>query len=150
MKLASALSERSDLQRRISELETRLELNAKTQEGEKPAEDPKMLLAELDADFERLEELITRINLTNSGTTVDGKPMTALLAKRDCLSKRLQTMRYFLNRASSKVERGSRTEIKIISTVDVASLQKECDAYSRELRELDELIQSLNWTTELI
>ena len=150
MKLASALSERSDLQRRISELETRLELNAKTQEGEKPAEDPKMLLAELDADFERLEELITRINLTNSGTEVDGKPMTALLAKRDCLSKRLQTMRYFLNRASSKVERNSRTEIKIISTVDVASLQKECDAYSRELRELDELIQSLNWTTELI
>jgi peptidoglycan hydrolase CwlO-like protein len=32
----------------------------------------------------------------------------------------------------------------------ISELQKQVDAYSRQLRETDELIQSLNWTTELI
>jgi hypothetical protein len=45
MKLATALSERADLQRRLSELHTRLNNNAKVQEGESPAEAPKTLLA---------------------------------------------------------------------------------------------------------
>ena len=40
MKLATALSERADLQRRISELGTRQNNNAKIQEGDKPAENP--------------------------------------------------------------------------------------------------------------
>ena len=37
MKLAIALSERADLQRRISEINTRLNRNAKVQEGEVPS-----------------------------------------------------------------------------------------------------------------
>ena len=43
MKLASALAERADLQRRIAELSVRLNNNAKVQEGESPSEDPNML-----------------------------------------------------------------------------------------------------------
>jgi len=42
------------------------------------------------------------------------------------------------------------SEIKIISTVDVAKLQKEQSAKSKELRELDARIQAANWTVELI
>ena len=49
MKLATALSERADVQRRLSQLHTRLNNNAKVQEGDEPAEDPKALLKELDA-----------------------------------------------------------------------------------------------------
>ncbi len=150
MKLASALSERADLQRRLSELGTRLNNNAKTQEGEPPAEDPKQLLSELDAILERLELLIARINLTNSRTVSDGKTLTELLARRDCLQQRLSVMRSFLDHASSRVERYSRTEIKIVSTVAVPELQKQTDRVSKELRELDETIQALNWTTELL
>lgn len=150
MKLALALSERADLQRRISELSGRLNNNAKTQDGEKPAEDPQELLAQLNDCLLRLEELIARINLTNSRTMLDGLTMTQLLARRDCLTRRLQVMRSFLDAASSKVDRYSNSEIKIVSTVSVAQLQKECDGQSKALRELDEQIQSLNWTTELI
>lgn len=150
MKLATALTERADLQRRIAELGGRLDDNAKTQEGEKPAEDPAVLLAELDEDVKRLEELVTRINLTNSATKKDGITLTALLSKRDALAKRLEIMRSFLSSASRKVDRFTRTEIKIVSSVDVAALQKECDGYSKELRTLDETVQELNWTTELI
>ena len=48
MKLAEALQERADLNRRIEQLRARLENNALVQEGESPAEDPSELLAELD------------------------------------------------------------------------------------------------------
>ena len=150
MKLATALSERTDLQRRISELGMRLNNNAKVQEGESPSEDPAALLSELDADFVRLEELVSRINLTNNATKSGGKTLTELIAKRDCLKQRISVMRSFLDCSSEKVNRYSKTEIKIISTVNVTALQKEVDCLSRQLRETDELIQGLNWTTELI
>ena len=150
MKLASALSERADLQRRIAALGERLNNNAKTQEGEPPAEDPALLLQELDQNIIRLEELICRINLTNSQTVSEGETLTSLLARRDAMEKRLSILRSFLTNASSKVDRYSRTEIKIVSTVDVAALQKDVDLQSKQLRELDECIQALNWTTELL
>ena len=150
MKLASALSERANLQRRIAALGERLNNNAKTQEGEPPAEDPALLLQELDQNMVRLEELIRRINLTNSQTVSEGETLTALLARRDAMEKRLSILRSFLTEASSKIDRYSRTEIKIVSTVDVAALQKDVDLQSKQLRELDECIQALNWTTELL
>ena len=59
-------------------------------------------------------------------------------------------MRDFLNHASDKVHRMTHTEIKIRSTVSVAEVQKEVDALSKELRQCDERIQELNWTTELL
>ena len=150
MKLATALSERADIQRRLTQLMSRLNNNAKTQEGEEPAEDPKQLLEELDNLLARLEWRMTRVNLTNSRTISDGKTVTELLARRDCLAKRVNVMRSFLDAASAKVDRYSQTEIKILSTVKVSALQKQVDSESKALRELDEQLQSLNWTTELI
>ena len=55
MKLATALSERADLQRRISELGGRLNNNAKVQDGEKPSEDPMELLTELNKVLQDLK-----------------------------------------------------------------------------------------------
>ncbi len=150
MKLATALSERADLQRRISELSGRLNNNAKVQDGEKPSEDPNELLDELNKDFERLEELIARINHTNNETKSGDMSITDLIAKRDCLKRKVGIMRSFLNAASEKIDRYSTKEIKILSTVSVSDIQKEVDGLSKELRETDETIQGLNWTTELI
>ena len=150
MKLATALSERADLQRRISELGGRLNNNARVQDGEKPSEDPQELLSELNKDFERLEELIARINHTNNETKSGDVTLTDLIAKRDCLKQKIGIMRSFLNTASEKISRYSKTEIRIISTVSVSELQKELDKLSKELRETDETIQGLNWTTDLI
>ncbi|MGN0577225.1 MAG: DIP1984 family protein [Ruminiclostridium sp.] len=150
MKLASALSERTDIQNRISELSVRLNNNAKVQDGDKPAEDPVVLMEELDRLLKRLEELMARINLTNSRTVSDGKTITEILAKRDCLKKKIELTRNFLNNASNKVSRMTRTEIKIISTVSVSEMQTKLDELSKQLRITDEKIQELNWTTELI
>lgn len=149
MKLASALTERADIQRRLNTLSSRLNNNAKIQEGDTPAEDPEALLAEVSQLLETMENLIARINLTNSRVTWEGQTLTQLLARRDCLDRKLQILRSFLDAASTRVQRMTRTEIKIVSTVDVAQLQKEHDRLAKELRLLDEKIQELNWTSEL-
>ena len=150
MKLAEALSERADIQKRIQQLRSRLRRNALVQEGEKPAEDPHALLEEYGRLCERYEELIRRINLTNAATVLDGQTLTALLARRDTLSLELSIMRDFLQQASQRIDRYSKTEIKILPTVDVTAMQKTVDAKSKELRQLDAAIQKLNWNTMLI
>jgi len=149
MKLATALSERSDLQKRLTQLAVRLNNNAKVQEGDKPSEDPKSLLAELDNITSRLETLIAKINLANSTTIADGKTLTEMMAQRDVLKAKNKVLRDFLDNASNKVDRYSRSEIAVKSTVDVAALQKTVDETSKQLRLLDERIQELNWTTEI-
>lgn len=150
MKLATALSERADIQTRLSEIGIRLNNNSKVQEGEEPSESPQELMNELDRLIIRMEELISRINLTNSKTMYDGRTITELLAHRDCLKSKIQIMRNFLDNSSNKVNRMTHTEIKIKSTVPVSEIQKKVDALSKELRETDEVIQQLNWTTELL
>ena len=150
MKLAAALLERADLQRRNSEISGRLNNNAKVQEGARPHEDPKVLIRELDQNFIRLEELISRINHTNDMSEIDGISLTTLLAKRDCIKKKLGILRDFLNNASAPVSRYSLKEIMIYSTVEVAALQKTVDLLAKELREVDEKIQEANWIIDLI
>lgn len=149
MKLAQALADRADLQKRIEQLRERLVANAKVQEGETPAEDPAELLAQLDTATAQLEALMVRINLTNAATADDGETLTSLLARRDCLNKKLAVLRDFIRSASATVMRGTRTEIKIKSAMPVAPLQSQADKLAKQLRELDARIQCLNWTTEL-
>ncbi len=150
MKLAEALSLRADLQKRLSQLNYRLQNNAKVQEGEQPAEDPAVLLSELDTISDELEALVSRINLTNAATRAEGKTLTELLSRRDALQQRCRILREFLDSASATVSRGMRSELRILPTVDVRALQKQSDALSKELRELDVTIQGVNWTTELL
>ena len=85
MKLAEALQERADINRQIARLNARLAANAVTQEGEAPAEDPAELLKRLDGCLARLEALMARINLVNSETIVNGRTLTEMIARRDCL-----------------------------------------------------------------
>lgn len=150
MKLAQALIERADLQKRIAQMKGRLQLNAKVQEGEKPSEEPEKLLKELDALTGELETLIARINRTNTSALDGGETMTALLARRDCLRMKTDILRSFLEEAGSLVLRGTKSEVVVRSTVDVAALQKRVDGLSKELRALDVRIQAANWATELI
>ena len=150
MKLAEALIERSDLQKRLDQLEDRLGSNALVQDGEEPAEDPVSLLAELVTLSASLEDLITRINLTNASVTVEGQTLTALIAKRDVLTKRIRITRHFLNTASQTGMRSRGSEIILKSTVPVRELQKNLDELSKILRETDTAIQAANWSNDLL
>lgn len=149
MKLAEALQERADLNAKIDELRRRLGNNATVQEGEAPAEDPAELVAQLDGCIARLEELIAKINATNCATVTDKGTLTELIARRDCLNIRISAYRDLITDASCLSQRASRTEIKIISAVDVKALQKQADEMAKELRLVDNKIQETNWLTEL-
>ena len=150
MKLAQALILRADTQKRIEQLKVRLLSNAKTQENEKPSEDPKLLLKELDKLTSELFTLICSINLTNSSAKFDGMSLTEMIAKKDALVLKANVLRECATCASQKVDLYSNSEIKILSTVDVAALQKQVDALSKEIRELEMKLQEANWAVDLV
>lgn len=150
MKLAEALQERADLNRRIEQLRYRLNNNVLMQDGEKPTEDPAVLLGELSECFSRLEWLISRINLTNCAVKVEGRTLTELIARRDVLSLQAESYRRLVEEAGQNTHRATRTEIKILPAVDVPALQRQADEASRALRLLDNTLQATNWTSDLL
>ena len=149
MKLAEALQERADLNRQIEQLKFRLANNAITPEGEAPAEDPGQLLERLDRSVARLEELMAAINLANCRTVVDGMTLTQLIARKDCLRLKIEAYRELAEAASQTAHRATRSEIRILSAVDVKAIQADVDAMAKELRLLDNKLQQTNWTTDL-
>ena len=149
MKLAEALNQRADLQKRIAQLRERLSNNVKVQEGDEPAEKPEDLFKELEGTLKQLKDLIVSINRTNQETVVDGKTLTEMIAEKDVLSMHLSALRDTLNAANVRSDRYSRNEIKFVRTIDVNALQKKVDDLSRDLREMDSRLQQANWTTEL-
>ncbi len=150
MKLAEALQEKADLNRRIDELRRRINNNILVQEGENPSEDPVELITELNADMARMEELIASINLTNCRTKADGMTLTQLIARKDAITLKLSAYRDFVYTASQNTDRARGTEIRVRAAVRASELQKEADALSKELRLLDNLLQETNWKTKLI
>lgn len=62
MKLAEALQERADLNKKIEQLRSRITSNALMQEGVLPVEDPEQLLKELDECLNTLDNLCVPAN----------------------------------------------------------------------------------------
>ena len=149
MKLAEALNQRADLQKRIAQLRERLSNNVKVQEGDQPAENPEELFKELEGSLKQLKDLIVSINRTNQVSVWEGKTLTELIAEKDILSMHIATLRATLDAANVRSDRYSRNEIKFVRTIDVNALQKRVDDLSKELRELDSKLQQDNWMTDL-
>lgn len=151
MKLAEALSLRKDLEMRISKLKKLLEIVVKVQEGDVPAENPEVLMKELDNCMGQLEHIIYAINITNIQiVTEDGKTMTKLLAERDVLRKRIDVLRNTFDQLAGPSNRYGRNEIKYVPTIDAKLLRKQLNQLSQQYRQLDMKIQTLNFTQDLI
>jgi hypothetical protein len=151
MKLSEALALRADTQKRIMQLRERLRASALVQEGEAAPEDPQELLAELDRLLGQLRDLVGRINRSNLAAHLpDGTSLTDALAERDTLALRAGILEALAEAATNRVNRYSRTEIRMVPTVDVGAVRREADAVARERRELDTAIQGVNWSTELL
>ncbi|MFV9506780.1 MAG: DIP1984 family protein [Oscillochloridaceae bacterium umkhey_bin13] len=151
MKLAEALVERKAAQQKLAELNERLQRVAVVQEGERPAEEPAALLAELDEVAARLERLILAINQTNGQATLaDGRTLTAAIARRDVLRMRQGATDALLRSVGSPQFRARGAEIKFVPTVAVPDLQTRRDALAKEYRELDTAIQAANWAIDLV
>jgi hypothetical protein len=147
MKLAEALLLRADLQKKISQLTTRITPLLIIREGRSPQEDPIKLLATLRKSILDLEAIIVKINKTNTETTLaDGRTLMQALAHRDALKSLVEQLR--IVRRSAQISGQSYDSLK--TTVNVKALQSEIDQTGRSFREIDTIIQGLNWTTDLI
>ena len=98
----------------------------------------------------QLNDLIVKINRTNTLSKIDGISLVELIAKKDTLSQKAGILREFIEIASQKVDLYSTTEIKVFSTVNVSEQQKKLDKLSKEIRETDTKLQQANWTIDLI
>jgi hypothetical protein len=151
MKLAEALSLRKDLETRISKIRKLLESTIRVQEGDTPAEDPTVLLTELDSCLEQLEHYIYCINVTNMSIKDDeGKTMTKLLAERDVLGKRIEVLYNTFNAATGPVNRYTRNEIKYVAVIDIKPIRQQINKLNHQYRELDMKIQTMNFTNDLM
>ena len=150
MKLAEALQERADLNRKITSLRGRLENVVLVQEGEEPVENPRELLGELDESVARMEYLMAAINHTNDVTEADGMTLTQLIAKKDALMLKVSAYKDLVQEAGYNTSRARGTEIKVIPAVKVPEIQKKIDRMSKEIRTLDNLLQESNWTKDLV
>jgi hypothetical protein len=151
LKIAEALAERSDCQKRIQQLKDRLANSVRVQEGEEPAEDPSALFEEVDRAFARMLELIRSINRTNAQTDFgDRQTVSDAIAERDAVGKKRDLLTSVAEAARTRQDRYSKSEVKFVATVAVAELQRQIDALSKRFRALDTRIQELNWKTDLM
>jgi hypothetical protein len=155
MKLAEALLLRADRNRTLEQLKQRIQVSARYQEGENPPEDARALVSAAATVLDELESLIRNVNRTNSGTVMaDGRTVTDALAERDVLRLRYSMLKVSADAASGGQQqigymRATRSELKLMSDLDVRTLREQASDIARRARELDARIQEVNWTTEL-
>lgn len=150
MKLAEALMERADLQRRLVQIRERIKQNALYQEGETPAESVTELLAEYRRCAGRLETLVVAINRSNQQITLaDGTPMLQALARRERLIRENAMLIALCEAAMPDNSRYSRSELRYVSAVNIAEIRKDADKIAQSCRQLDILVQQANWAHDL-
>jgi hypothetical protein len=150
MKLAEALLLRGDIQKKLASLQARAQKYAFVQEGERPAEDPKAILREVEAVTGELRRLVYAINLTNLNHTIAaGQSITEALATRDTLVLRHSILQSVIDASAQSPERYGVKEIRWVATVDVAALQGQVDELGKQIRELNAAIQEAGWRVEL-
>lgn len=155
MIVGEALTRRSDLQKRVEQLQERLRGSVLVQEGDEPPESPEELLAEFGSVCDELQRLIAQINHTNAGTKLgSGETVTEALAQRDLLGVRQGGLRAAVRAATKDSPGGllrySRSEIRMVRQISVSELQGQIDELAKRQRELDTELQAHNWTTPLI
>jgi len=151
MKLAEALSIRSSLQRGLAWIKEQFSKISRVPEGSKPAEDPEEMLSRMESRASEFEALLKRINRTNlSVTDTRGRTMTDLLAERDALRARQNILSEAYQQATQKEDVYGRQELRYVPTMDVVTLRKRVEGINVRLREMNILVQRLNWEADLI
>jgi hypothetical protein len=151
MKLAEALLLRVDLQKKLRQIEVRLVNNAKMQGDEPPSESPTNLLLEFDDCNKQWEELVRKINKTNSLTMAETDISIAdMITKRDAIKQKINALYKLSAGATIELNRYSRSEIIQRSAISVPEIQNQINEQSKAYREIDTKLQSLNWNTDLL
>ena len=150
MKLAEALLERGELQKRLLSLRARIEHNAVVQEGETPSEDPNDLLEQAMRLADQMADVVKSINRANQqGRLADGRTMLEALVERDQLRRKHGILQQAVEGTKRDGYRYSSSEVKWVNVVNVGELQRRSDELSRQIRELNAKLQEANWQIEI-
>lgn len=149
MKLAEALIKRRDLDTAIANLNLSLQENVKVVEGTKPFEDPLELVEDVNNTINEQAKLIQRINKTNNATRVDdNSTLDELLTLREQLKRRHKILSDAYKSSFSNSR--SYNELKYTIAVDMQILKNKISEAAKDFRNLDNKIQAINWSTELL
>jgi hypothetical protein len=150
MKLAEALLLRADVQKKLASLQARAQRYAVVQEGERPPEDPQAILRQIEAVADELQRLVFAINRANLRHKVaSSETLTEALAKRHSLVLRHRILQSVVDVCAKPPDRYGVKEIRWVTTVDVADLQRQVDDLAKQIRELNAAIQEAGWQVEL-
>lgn len=165
--IAEALNERRRIFTEINELDERIAAAAvrDADEPEEPADQPvDALLAQLDADLERLRELSVALNQVNNRTMVafEGRPMTLMeaIALRDQLALDIKQRKAILSAIESALGKATRhglgftarrtkDDIRQETTLPLRDLRDQIGVRAMRLRLLDLEIQKVNWSAPI-
>ena len=150
MKLAELLNERKAVKTEIKKLRERLHLAARMQEGDaKSAESADELKETLIDLYGRFSSLVIIINRANMDNRIGEITIMELIAERDEAVAIAGMLHELAEAATPKPDRFSRNEIRYVPAIDISSVRKVADAYSKVAREIDNKIQAANWSIEV-
>lgn len=150
MKLAEALLLRADQQKKLASLRERIGKNAVCQQGDQPHEDPNDLLKESFQVLGEFEDLVGKINAANAVNKIhDGRTITQAITARETLGRRHSILQHAIASSQQTPNRYGMSEIKWVSLVKVASLQKQLEDVAQKLRGLNVAIQEANWKVDV-
>jgi hypothetical protein len=151
MKIAEALMERKAIKTKVEGLKKRIYQNAVIQEGDNSIENPLDLIAELERENDKFENLIIKINETNNSVRLSNE-MTLMeaIVKKDMLNYLYLIHVNLADKATPLTDRYSQREIKFVPNVNIVEIRKKADEIAKEYRLLDMKIQECNWNNELV
>ncbi len=150
MKLAEALILREDMQRKLTNINSRIAENVKVLEGDEPSEVPNKLIKEAEELIDSLYALIAHINYTNATVQLsNGQSLLMTLVERDKLKERYRLITNAIDNAKITPEIQNNHEKKWEKTVNIIALQRQAEDIAVKIRNLNILIQAITWKVDL-
>ncbi|MEI0526064.1 DIP1984 family protein [Brachyspira murdochii] len=150
MKLGEALLKKDEYIKRQENIKKRIKSNVVLRDDNENNENPNDLIKEYIDVNNELSDLIVKITNKEHETKLEiGISIADAINIRDKLDRELDIYKTVLKELNSKDYRNAKNEIKMKVLVNVKEIQAEADKLSKAYSDIDVIIQSANWNTDL-
>lgn len=150
MKLGEALLKKEEYIKKIDNLKKRVKNNVAIKEDNENNENPNDLIKEYIETNNELSDLMMKISNKENTTRLEiGISISEAINIRDKLSREMDIYKSILKELNSKDFRTAKNEVKMKVLVNVKDIQNEFDKLSKAFNDIDVMIQSANWNTDL-
>ncbi|WP_300366861.1 DIP1984 family protein [Brachyspira sp.] len=150
MKLGEALLKKEEYIKKIDNLKKRVKNNIITNEDNENNEEPNNLIKEYIEINTELSDLIIKISNREKLCKLDiGISISEAINIRDKISREIDIYKIILKEVNSKNYIEAKNENKIKVLINVKEIQNEFDKLSKAYNDIDIMIQSASWNTDL-